>query len=611
MELVSSKNAYKHLERRLKRQYTSQQGNKLNYLRKHNPKSFYKQFEKRKHNVKSELSNDDFYNHFLNLALNEPTSNKEIDNVLTNYDTIDTDDSVSSLLDNDITEREISNAIHKLKKNKACGYDGLLNEYFINCMNVLMPCLLILFNTVFKSGHFPHCWSVGCIVPVLKKGNPNDTDNYRGITLVSCLGKLFTNILNERLCNFDMENNIITDAQFGFRKHLSTVDAIFVLQSLINRVCNARKRLYCCFVDYKKAFDFVNRQNLWYKLIKQGVSGKMLAIIRSLYQNVKCCVKYNNVISDFFMCKNGLFQGEVLSPILFSMYVNDCEMQLISDNCPYINIQMLNIFLIMYADDMVLLAEKPEGLQKMINSLFNYTQNWNLTVNTNKTKIVVFRNGGKLRDNEKWYFNGCKLDVVNEFIYHGVLFFYNGKFARTQKRFAEQGRKALFPILNVCRNNFFNIETMLSVFDTYINSILSYGSEVWGFHSGHDVEKVHIQFCKRLLGVKKGTCNEFVYSELGRFPLQVTRKLRIFKYWIKLRNTTNCILRGIYEEMSQYNDNWLINIRQELYSLGLNYIWNLSCVDDSIYVIIKQRMLDNFKQLCYSKTKTDCYINIY
>ena len=133
----------------------------------------------------------------------------------------------------------------------------------------------------------------------------------------------------------------------------------------------------------------------------------MLAIIRSLYQNVKCCVKYNNVISDFFICKNCLFQGEVLSPMLFSMYVNDCEMQLISDNCPYINIQMLNIFLIMYADDMVLLAEKPEGLQKMINSLFNYTQNWNLTVNTNKTKIVVFRNGGKLRDNEKWYFNGC------------------------------------------------------------------------------------------------------------------------------------------------------------------------------------------------------------
>jgi len=337
----------------------------------------------------------------------------------------------------------------------------------------------------------------------------------------------------------------------------------------------------------------------------------MLSIIRSLYKNVKCCVKYNNVFSDFFICKNGLFQGEVLSPILFSMYVNDCEMQLISDNCPYINIQMLNIFLIMYADDMVLLAEQPEALQEMINSLSNYTRKWDLTVNTNKTKIVVFRNGGRTRDSEKWFFNGCQLEVVNEFIYLGVLFFYTSKFARTQKRFAEQGRKALFSIMNVCNKNFFNIETMLAVFDTYVNSILSYGSEVWGFHLAQDVEKVHIQFCKRLLGVRKGTCNEFVYSELGRFPLLIIRKLRIFKYWIKLRNTSNCILNGIYKEMEQYDDNWLINIRQELNMLGLNYIWKLTHVDNRTYNIIKERICDIYKQLCFTKTTTTSKGTLY
>ena len=81
-----------------------------------------------------------------------------------------------------------------------------------------------------------------------------------------------------------------------------------------------------------------------------------------IYYNVKCFVKYNNLFSDLIICKNGLFQVEVLSSILFSMYVNDCEMQL-SDNCPYIEVQMLNLFLIMYADDMVLLPETPEGLQ--------------------------------------------------------------------------------------------------------------------------------------------------------------------------------------------------------------------------------------------------------
>ena len=89
----------------------------------------------------------------------------------------------------------------------------------------------------------------------------------------------------------------------------------------------------------------------------------MFIIIRSIYYNVKCFVKYNNLFSDLIICKNGLFQVEVLSSILFSMYVNDCEMQLLSDNCPYIEVQMLNLFLIMYADDMVLLPETPEGLQ--------------------------------------------------------------------------------------------------------------------------------------------------------------------------------------------------------------------------------------------------------
>ena len=132
-----------------------------------------------------------------------------------------------------------------------------------------------------------------------------------------------------------------------------------------------------------------------------------------------------------------------------------------------------------------------------------YTHKWDLTLNINKTKVVVFRNGGKLRDNEKWYYSGCQLESVNEFNYLGILFFYNDKFSRTQKRAAEQGRKALFSILNVCNKNYFNIETMLSVFDTYVNTVLSYGSEVWGFHPGQDVEKIHLLFCKQITGVTK------------------------------------------------------------------------------------------------------------
>ena len=139
---------------------------------------------------------------------------------------------------------------------------------------------------------------------------------------------------------------------------------------------------------------------------------------------------------------------------------------------------------------MVLIAESPQNLQKMLDTLYDYCNEWKLEVNVQKTKIVVFRNGGKLRNTENWSYNGYYIDIVSEFNYLGVLMSSNGKFFKTQKHVAEQGGKALFSILNKSKKHCFNIQTLCSIFDTYVNSILSYGSEIWGFHRAQDVEKV-------------------------------------------------------------------------------------------------------------------------
>jgi hypothetical protein len=146
---------------------------------------------------------------------------------------------------------------------------------------------------------------------------------------------------------------------------------------------------------------------------------------------------------------------------------------------------------------MVILSETPEGLQKMLDSLSNYTKEWKLKVNVQKTKIVVFRNGRKIRGNETWSYDNACLEVVNEFNYLGVLFNYNGKFRNTQKHAAEQGRKALFSISNYLKRHPFNTETQSYIFYTYVNTVLSYGSEIWGFHKATDVEKVHTSFRKK------------------------------------------------------------------------------------------------------------------
>ena len=164
----------------------------------------------------------------------------------------------------------------------------------------LVPRLLVdLFHAILNSGFFPSQWSEGIIVPLFKKHDPNDVNNYRGITLVSCFSKIFTGILNNRLKNWAENNSIISDSQFGFRKGRSTTDACFVLNAIIQKILNEKGRLYCAFIDFRKAFDSVYLNGLWFKLYKLGINGKLLTIIRDMYNNVKTCVRNCNSLSDF------------------------------------------------------------------------------------------------------------------------------------------------------------------------------------------------------------------------------------------------------------------------------------------------------------------------
>ena len=231
-------------------------------------------------------------------------------------------------LNGEILRTELLTAIKQLRNGASSGPDLLLNEFFKNGSETLVTYLHNLFNKLFQMGYFPENWSEGFIVPIFKKGDINEVSNYRGITLLSTLGKLFTRILNNRFNKWAEEYNVYIEAQAGFRKHMSTIDNIFVLNGLITHCINNNEYLYCCFVDFTKAFDYVERDILWYKLIKIGVRGRMLDIIKSIYTTVRSRVKNNNTLSESFSCNIGVRQGECLSPFLFAMYVNDLEQEL-------------------------------------------------------------------------------------------------------------------------------------------------------------------------------------------------------------------------------------------------------------------------------------------
>ncbi|XP_071123308.1 uncharacterized protein [Mytilus edulis] len=552
-----AKQRYKRLENQLKRQYKNQQGDMLS-------------------------------------KLHVTTEDQQSDSI---------PEVVYEELDSPFTDLELDTSIKYLKRDKSTGYDNIMNEYILTSRNFIKPVLCKLFNRILSAGDFPEIWVNNIIIPVFKKGPVDDPGNYRGISLVSHVGKLFTSIINTRLTKWSEKHNIITDAQFGFKPGYGTTDAIFALHSLISKSLRSGKRFYCCFIDYKKAFDSVSHFKLWLRLIRCGISGNLLTVIKSMYAKIKCCIKLEGNFSNFFQSNVGLMQGESLSPFLYSLYINDIENELLSQGCQSYELKMLNLYLLMYADDTVLFSETVDGLQKMIDSVDIYSREYDLDINLSKTKIVVFRNRGLVKATEKWYLNDVDIELCDEFTYLGLLFKYNGNFVHTQKMLANQGRKALFSLYSKIYDDCFNHETMLSLFDTYVSSILNYSCEVWGHHKAENIEKVHLSFLKRILKVKTTTVNYMVYSELGRYPLYIERYCRMLRYWFKLLKTDNCILQSCYQEMLERSilkprdkQNWACEIRNILFRYGCQDVWlhqNVINVDHFLLEIVN-RMKGSF-----------------
>ena len=170
--------------------------------------------------------------------------------------------------------------------------------------------LLWLFNCML-AGHFPERLSVGLITAVHKSGDKSDMSNYRGITVGSVTAKLFAMILEQRIVSWAEDHAVKAKGQAGFRKEFRTTDNIFILRPLIDKQRRTRLKgkagkLYCCFVDFRKAFDTVPRAVLWQVLEELGVAGRILDVIKSLYALDSAAVRSLQGISAIFRCLMGV-----------------------------------------------------------------------------------------------------------------------------------------------------------------------------------------------------------------------------------------------------------------------------------------------------------------
>ena len=146
-----------------------------------------------------------------------------------------------------------------MKLDKSSGFDNIPADFFIDTRDFIVPYLVHLYNLIFDNGVYPELWTKGMIVPIYKKGDKNNVANYRGITLINSMAKIFSLTLRTRLNKWCEDHNVLSDSQFGFRNNRSTTDCIFILYIIIQKILSQKSKLYCAFIDYEKAFDSHSR----------------------------------------------------------------------------------------------------------------------------------------------------------------------------------------------------------------------------------------------------------------------------------------------------------------------------------------------------------------
>ena len=241
--------------------------NKMENLQTENPKVYWKLVEELsdKYNMGSKIEIEKLFSHYKNInTIMQTDVNAHLQDDINKLEQIKS----FSPLDYIISEKEIKNAIKVMKNGKSVGHDMIKNEMIKHGQDSLIRPLLKLFNLVLNSGYYPHEWSKGRIVSLHKKGDPTLASNYRGITISSVVGKLFNYILNNRLCTYLDDNDILCPEQSGFRKKHRTTDHMFILKNIMNKYKHDNKPLCIAFVDFKQAFDTISHKYLLYKLLK-------------------------------------------------------------------------------------------------------------------------------------------------------------------------------------------------------------------------------------------------------------------------------------------------------------------------------------------------------
>jgi hypothetical protein len=341
---------------------------------------------------------------------------------------------------------------------------------------------------------------------------------------------------------------------------------MFILRSLVEKYTKNGKHFFTCFIDFKKAFDLVDHTFLMYKLHRIGISGNIYSLLKDMYINkgMKLHVKSAEKLSQHFTSNIGVNQGDPCSPNLFKIFINDISNYIKTcDKAP--NLNNVPVSYLLYADDVVLLAQNEEDLQKSVHGLEKFCSDWGLT---EKTKVLVFNRTGKIIKTKVTY-NNTVLENVQIYKYLGIQFHASGKFEIARQDLVDRSLKAMFKLTSTFKNIQPSFITSMHLFDRMVKPVLTYGADICGYRPSKcaslynemkkDVmEKCHLKYCRFVLGVNKRAPNIGIYGETGRFPMFISSVTLYIKYWHRLAqcDKKDVLLYNAYRYNIDNNSTW-------------------------------------------------------
>ena len=422
-------------------------------------------------------------------------------------------------INSNITLDEVVAAILKAKKLSACGIDKI--PYDVLKFPPVIAVIHKLFQLIVDTSIIPSVWRQSIICPILKDPSSDRSVpmNYRRISLLSCISKLYSSIMNKRITQYLEENDILAEEQNGFRSGRSCEDHVFTLSSVIRN----NSSVFTAFIDLIKAFDFVDRNMLLYKRLQSNINGKMYDSIKNIYTHTTSCIRINDKLTEWFDCRSGVRQGDCLSPTIFSLFINDLVSE-INDLELGIDLNGTKLSLLLYADDICFLAKSEADLQAMLDTLHNWCKKWRVLINTEKSKAVHFRKGRRKRTEFNFKIGQNIIELVETYKYLGVIFHEKSEFSQTVDTLATGGGRALGGIISKLHGlKDFGFKTFEKLYYSCVVPVTDYSSSVWGYKPYAQLDYIQNRAIRYFLGVHRFTPILAIVGDSGWLPSQYRR----------------------------------------------------------------------------------------